>query len=209
MSVIGDPVSIFATFLKIAQDLSVNLKKYLKADYEKTAQHLYLITQNVLGPLNNILMIIYQFKAMNLRDSTKHDLYQLAQKLVLFQPGGDSRTLLSAHCHDIPKIYVKYLDSGLKKFFASDKKKYEESKSLFLHLGSIDDGMENLADTIIASFTKAIKEIESDYGNAEAIRERYVKIVEPDLSKLDSQRGEFDKLASTFYKASRGPISKI
>jgi len=181
----------------------------MKADYENAAQHLYLITQDVLGPLNNVIIIVWQFKAMNLGDSTKADLYKLAEKLVAFQPGGDYRRLLSAHCGDISRIYQKYLDSRLRKFFASDKEKYKQSRDLFYKLGHIDSGMEGLTDTIIYNFTNAIKEMETDYGNAEATREKYVRILEPHLSQLDSQRAQFDKLANTFYRAARGPVTTI
>jgi hypothetical protein len=118
------------------------------------------------------------------------------------------RILLSAHCHDIPEIYRKYLDSPLK-FFSTDRNKYFQSYNLINGLAGVDHGIEKVADIIIDNFTKSIKEIETDYGNAEAIREKYVKILEPDLSKLDSQRAQFDRLAYTFYIAARGPITGI
>jgi phosphopantothenate synthetase len=184
-------LSIFKDFIDIAKQLYV----YLTPQYKEAGEALIKITDNILTAQNDILKWVRKFERLDLNNSKEFNNFYDEFYDFRDGPGFDSITV---NCHQILSVYDKFLANYLKKWLASDQAKLSETQQIFNDLGSADADMKDVSLKIMKGLEDKLKDIKSDYKNANNLRSIFLAEIDNDVKMLRAQSDELRKLRGEF-----------
>lgn len=184
--------SIVGEFYKIAKIVH----KALKADNEKAASDLVKILKNVRYSSGEMVKWPLEFKRLDLGSIAEFNTFKDRYDIFRIQ---DNYGDVFPKCREIMKIYNKKLSKPIDRLFKG--KQLENIQKIFHGLGNSDFAMESMAVKIFKeSLDPALKEIEKDYNNAQAIREKYVDPINQSVEELKNHAENLGNLQKEFLE---------
>ncbi len=194
-------VTLFDNLISLAS----KLKKVLTPQYKEASRALAIITEFIYDDIESLMKWMVELENFDFsKESTKEKFLEFKKNLQLFTYSKRYDNF-KGHCHDIGRIYQKFLSGNLKKWFAADRELLKESEDIFANLSFADHSIGILAEYIIKVVEKSTNNISSNYEKANDFQKQFIdgmstlnNTLKQQREKLESFRNDFSNLSGEF-----------
>ena len=185
--------------------LASKLKNVLTPQYKEASRALGIITNFIYDDIERLMKWMVELENFDFsKESTNEKFSEFKKNLQLFTYSKEYDNF-RGHCHDIGRIYQKFVSGKLKKWFANDRKLLKESEDIFLNLSYADNSIGILAEYIIKEVEKSTNNINSNYEKVNDFQKQFVdkmstfsNTLRQQRRRLESFRNDFSDLSGEF-----------